>query len=419
MKESSFCSPHHHVAFLKTHKCASTAVQNILFRYGEKYNLLFALPTHNYFGGGTRYVNKAMIDSEFVNKLGFDISAVHSKWNMTEMKKIMPEETKFVTIVREPTELFLSLFDYTGMQDTTGMNLETFIRRVGPNGYRKFGYVGYNQMAWDLGLPSGCFKDMEAVDQLDTPLSIPAARDDTSMLTTYTLESDRVTRLFSTCNAMANTVEGSLNGIEVGENEWYLRYLIDSDVEVTWEDIAEPLTIIDCAMKANESESLMFKYTNNVCSIATEGVYNPKQTSCEGEEVFIRDPHGEEVDASSLPDEVLTCCPTETSPCLYYDGFKSTPCNGVRYCHFLGMTLPEPVTDEAKTALNALRPENEMKVTLVNVVYEDEKWVYLPSNTDVEESDWEKPSAIPTTASAVGLSREGKLERYLIVRSHL
>ncbi|KAF2353643.1 Galactose-3-O-sulfotransferase [Trinorchestia longiramus] len=166
MKESSSCSPHHHVAFLKTHKCASTAVQNILFRYGEKYNLLFALPTHNYFGGGTRYVNKAMIDSEFVNKLGFDIYAVHSKWNMTEMKKIMPEETKFVTIVREPTELFLSLFDYTGMQDTTGMNLETFIRRVGPNGYRKFGYVGYNQMAWDLGLPSGSFKDMEAVDQL-------------------------------------------------------------------------------------------------------------------------------------------------------------------------------------------------------------------------------------------------------------
>jgi len=35
------------IVFLKTHKTASSTVQNILFRFGEKMNLNFALPNHN------------------------------------------------------------------------------------------------------------------------------------------------------------------------------------------------------------------------------------------------------------------------------------------------------------------------------------------------------------------------------------
>lgn len=35
------------IVFLKTHKTASSTVQNILFRFGEKMNLNFALPSNN------------------------------------------------------------------------------------------------------------------------------------------------------------------------------------------------------------------------------------------------------------------------------------------------------------------------------------------------------------------------------------
>ena len=35
------------IVFLKTHKTASSTVQNILFRFGEKMNLNFALPANN------------------------------------------------------------------------------------------------------------------------------------------------------------------------------------------------------------------------------------------------------------------------------------------------------------------------------------------------------------------------------------
>ena len=40
------------VIFLKTHKTASSTVQNMLFRFGEKQNLNFALPKDN----GYRYL---------------------------------------------------------------------------------------------------------------------------------------------------------------------------------------------------------------------------------------------------------------------------------------------------------------------------------------------------------------------------
>ena len=58
--------------------------QNVFLRYGEKHGLLFALPHKaNYFGGGQRYVEPFMINSDIHNRLGYDIYAVHSRWNMT------------------------------------------------------------------------------------------------------------------------------------------------------------------------------------------------------------------------------------------------------------------------------------------------------------------------------------------------
>lgn len=38
------CTPVKNIVFLKTHKCATTTLQNILFRYGDKHQLRFVLP---------------------------------------------------------------------------------------------------------------------------------------------------------------------------------------------------------------------------------------------------------------------------------------------------------------------------------------------------------------------------------------
>ena len=44
------------IVYLKTHKCASSSIQNILFRFGLKNQLTFALPsTGNYLGRYVKY----------------------------------------------------------------------------------------------------------------------------------------------------------------------------------------------------------------------------------------------------------------------------------------------------------------------------------------------------------------------------
>lgn len=61
---SETCSPEKHIFFLKTHKTASSTIQNILYRYGDTNNLTFAMPR-----SGNRfmypfYIRKTMLRPE-------------------------------------------------------------------------------------------------------------------------------------------------------------------------------------------------------------------------------------------------------------------------------------------------------------------------------------------------------------------
>ena len=53
IKKRSFkdCVPRKKVAFLKTHKCASTTIQNILLRFGQNNDLNFVLPSKGHLLG--------------------------------------------------------------------------------------------------------------------------------------------------------------------------------------------------------------------------------------------------------------------------------------------------------------------------------------------------------------------------------
>ncbi|XP_064114600.1 galactosylceramide sulfotransferase-like isoform X2 [Macrobrachium nipponense] len=147
------CSPVTNIAFLKNHKCASSAIQNILFRYGFNHDLLFALPeTGNYFGGRMPF-NNLMVRSAPWFKLGLNIFAIHTKWNHQEVKDIMPEGSVYITILREPVALFESLFTFTNMGKVNNQSLDEFVATQDVNGKRHYGYLGYNQMAWDFGVP--------------------------------------------------------------------------------------------------------------------------------------------------------------------------------------------------------------------------------------------------------------------------
>ncbi|KAK4301247.1 hypothetical protein Pmani_026582 [Petrolisthes manimaculis] len=147
------CAPRSNIAFLKNHKCASSAIQNILFRYAEQHDLQPALPDHsNYFGGGLRTFRSEFYTGSPWAKLGVNIFAIHTKWNHDEVAKIMPNNTVYVTIIREPTSLFTSLFSYSLFQKRTGLTADEYILQTPVEGKRLLGWLGFNQMTWDLGM---------------------------------------------------------------------------------------------------------------------------------------------------------------------------------------------------------------------------------------------------------------------------
>ncbi|XP_037781245.1 galactose-3-O-sulfotransferase 4-like isoform X1 [Penaeus monodon] len=165
-RDPDSCRPSTNVAFLKTHKCASSAVQNILFRYGYAHGLRFALPDYgNYFGGPVAF------DADMVRLtpwygLGVNIFAIHTKWDFEQVKSVMPNDTVYISIIREPSELFESLYTYAEFEKFYKKTLEEFVESEDVDGTRYRKYLWYNQMAWDFGLPAEAMKDLDAVQRL-------------------------------------------------------------------------------------------------------------------------------------------------------------------------------------------------------------------------------------------------------------
>ncbi|XP_056156807.1 galactose-3-O-sulfotransferase 3 [Lampris incognitus] len=102
---------HTSVAFLKTHKTASTTMQNLLFRFAERNNLTVALPVQ---ACGHQFCYPRSFTSHFVHPhtLPPSIITSHMRFNRAELRRLMPNDTVYVTILREPASMFESLFSY-------------------------------------------------------------------------------------------------------------------------------------------------------------------------------------------------------------------------------------------------------------------------------------------------------------------
>ena len=94
------CAPQRKIAFAKTHKTASSTVQNILLRYGLAKDAEFLLPwIDNYLGSNSmlKPFTVEQMDKADQTKVpwhrtlrkspgGYDISCFHCKWNNTAMR---------------------------------------------------------------------------------------------------------------------------------------------------------------------------------------------------------------------------------------------------------------------------------------------------------------------------------------------
>ncbi|XP_013929316.1 PREDICTED: galactose-3-O-sulfotransferase 2 isoform X2 [Thamnophis sirtalis] len=110
---SKICQPIKNVMFLKTHKTASSTILNILCRFSEKHNLTMALPFGKRSHLGYPYPFQASYVEEF-KRLGnkFNIMGNHLKFNLHEVRRIMPNNTFYFSILRHPASLFESSYVY-------------------------------------------------------------------------------------------------------------------------------------------------------------------------------------------------------------------------------------------------------------------------------------------------------------------
>lgn len=187
------CRARSNIVFLKTHKCAGSSVQNVIMRFGDRHNLTFVLPQDGNYIGHPMPFSSHLLPAVVTPTPAYNILAHHTRLDHMEIIKIMPSDTIFVTIVRDPAKIFESSFIYYGLDKFFGGNLHKFLH-LAPQmnstmlSRRYRGKFGVNQMMFDLGADESIFHDehlvRQYVEQLDSwfHLVLVAERMDESLI---------------------------------------------------------------------------------------------------------------------------------------------------------------------------------------------------------------------------------------------
>jgi len=161
------CEKQTRIGFLKTHKCASSSVQNILMRFGFNHQLNFALPSAGNYVGRYMPFQRTMLSGTEWDAAGlpYHIFALHTIWNREQVAATLQPGSTYITIVRDPIDLFESLWSYASMSAYYHMDLESFAiaPKTGHLASRAYKNLGRNQMLWDAGLPLRAMDNITAV----------------------------------------------------------------------------------------------------------------------------------------------------------------------------------------------------------------------------------------------------------------
>ncbi|XP_029472189.1 galactose-3-O-sulfotransferase 2-like isoform X2 [Rhinatrema bivittatum] len=107
------CQPVTNVMFLKTHKTASSTVLNILYRFIENHNLTVALPIEKMHIFHYPQPFKAEYVEGFPDIWQkYNVMCNHLKFELREVQKVMPNNTLYFSIMRNPVSLLESSYIY-------------------------------------------------------------------------------------------------------------------------------------------------------------------------------------------------------------------------------------------------------------------------------------------------------------------
>lgn len=157
---------HHHVAFLKVHKTGSSTIQSIFLRFGFDRNLTFVVPSNTSQFRNVISVYESVVPGRNIipppKDKHYDILCFHAVYNRTAFERIMPIDTKYIGIIREPFLQFdstLRYFQPKAVFEKAG-NISTYLKN--PYLYEskdiRFSFTN-NRMAYEFGFPSRLFKN--------------------------------------------------------------------------------------------------------------------------------------------------------------------------------------------------------------------------------------------------------------------
>eukprot|EP00079_Xenopus_tropicalis_P019306 XP_012808822.1 PREDICTED: galactose-3-O-sulfotransferase 4 isoform X2 [Xenopus tropicalis] len=151
------CRAKNHIMFLKTHKTAGSSILNILHRYGDRNSLNFALPYERDFNYSS-YFNASWVKGfNNASRAPYDILCHHMRLNISEVGKVMPSDSFYFTILRDPAAMAESAFSYYRTYCPTfkeAPNLKAFIYNTSlyyrPN--NESHHYARNLLWFDLGM---------------------------------------------------------------------------------------------------------------------------------------------------------------------------------------------------------------------------------------------------------------------------
>nr|XP_061797065.1 galactose-3-O-sulfotransferase 2-like [Nerophis lumbriciformis] len=165
------CLPTSHIVFLKTHKTASSTILNILYRYGESRNLTFALPRNKQ----KQLSYPHFFTSNFVEGVGsrnmkeFHILCNHMRFRKTEVAKVMPADSFYFSIIRNPVDMMDSIFIYyksipafhktSSLDDFLNKSSQNYNSSVPSNHY------AHNILAFDFGFDNNVTADSKDLEE--------------------------------------------------------------------------------------------------------------------------------------------------------------------------------------------------------------------------------------------------------------
>lgn len=127
------------IVFAKTHKCASSSLQNLFLRHADEHNLTIAFPNRKLINYYSHYPSKLSADKIVPAAKPYDLMCFHARFRIAEAERAMRQhestttalpEPLYVTILRDPVTHFESIYHYYKLGKETSLNasLEEFLR---------------------------------------------------------------------------------------------------------------------------------------------------------------------------------------------------------------------------------------------------------------------------------------------------